>query len=649
MVKQALSFYIANQMMKQLFVGLFALAISTGAKAQLRVLPLESNPNIKLYLQAHPDYTWNQTSKLGKADFKDTLKLPFFEEFLNDHIYPDSSHWQDNNVYVNRHFGIRPPSYGVATFDHLDADGNPYTSFHNTDVISADTLTSQCVDLTDINGYSVSRADSLYLSFYFQPKGRGQQILSTDELKLAFKDKDGNWVPVWSQTGKNQDDFEQVLIAIDSSKYLHDAFQFRFNNLTHRWGNNNHWHIDYIEIDTGRSFNDLYNRDVAIQSEPSSMLKNYSVLPYTHFQADLSEQQANTSIRLSNRSDLLKQISLKYRESVDGNVIGSVNNFSNISNCDAYDDTSRTIGLYNFSGLSDSVFTIDRTYICKEDTQESIRRFQFNDTVVAHQIFDNYYARDDGSAEAGFGFDNLIGREGSIAVRFNMKKRDTLQGVGFYFTQLNHDVSDERFTIKVWTSIAINGGQDSLVYEEFRARPTYSNKINGYTFYPLTSLVILNPGDYYIGWTQDSDFTLNVGLDQNHGRIEGRGNAANPDIFYHIGSSWIANSNKALYGSPMIRAYIGHYNDPTASIEKRQSNSTSVLPYPNPSSGVLTLQGLEQGKVTVYSMQGQLLHESEPKNQQIDLSELRNGRYLLRWENVKSNEAGASWIDIFHD
>lgn len=645
MGKSTLSFYIANRMKKQLALGFLLLGFLFSAQAQLKVLPIEANPSIKTYLKNHPDYQWNFSGKLHKKASKDTLQLPFFEDFINDHIYPDSSRWLDNLVYVNRSFGIRPPTYGVATFDHLDPDGNPYNNLHNTDLMSADTLTSQCIDLTDLDGHNITKADSLYLSFFYQPKGRGQQILSNDELRLSFKDTGGNWIEVWLAIGSTQVEFEQILIPIDNDAYLHDAFQFRFNNITHRWGNNNHWHIDYIELDTGRTFDDLYNRDVAIQSPPTSMLKNYSVLPYEHFLADAAgERQTNTEIRLSNRSDLLKQISVKYSEAVNSTVIGSIDNFSNIDNCNAYDDTARTISLYNFSGLSGNVFTIDRTYICKEDSQESIRRFQFNDTIVSHQVFDNYYAKDDGSAEAGFGFDNLIGRDGSIAVRFDLKQKDTLHGVGFYFTQINHDVSDRRFTIKVWRSIAVGGDKDSLVYEEFRSTPTYSNRRNGYTYYPLTQEVILDAGTFYIGWTQDQDFSLNVGLDQNHGRILGRGTGANPDIFYHIGSGWIANSNTALFGSPMIRAYVGEYKDPTVSVEKVEEPEVTL--YPNPTEGNLYLKGVDASFIQIYSPLGQLVAEPEIKNGEMNLSGLRNGRYLLRWMNESRTNAGAKWITI---
>jgi hypothetical protein len=648
MVRQTFSFYIANPMMKKLITGLFFLGFSTLIQAQLRVESLNVNPTIKNYLQQAPDYSWNQSSKLHKANTYDTIQLPFFEEFLGEHIYPDSSKWLDNFVFVNRSFGVRPPSYGVATFDQLGPDGNPYQPLHNTDVISADTLTSQFIDLTELKGYSLTASDSIYLSFYFQPKGRGQQILSTDELKLSFKKANGDWTEVWSQTGREQSEFEQVLILIDSAYYLHEGFQFRFNNISHRWGNNNHWHIDYIELDTGRRAADLYNRDVAIQRGPASMLKNYSVLPYSHYLVDAANESHNTTqIRLSNRSNLLKQISVKYRETVDAIVVGSIDNFTNIDNCNPYNDTLRTIDLYDFSGLSGNIFTIDRKYICKEDSQESIRRYQFNDTIISHQVFDNYYARDDGTAEAGFGFDNLIGRDGSIAVRFDMKKRDTLQGVGFYFTQINHDVSEKRFTIKVWRSIDINGGKDSLVYEEFRSKPTYSNKINGYTFYPISTDIVLDAGTYYVGWTQDSDFSLNVGLDQNHGLIVDREKSANPDLFYNIGGSWIANTNPNLYGSPMIRAYVGEYNDPTVNVEKVKDVALRI--YPNPSSGVIHFTGLNITNANIYNMQGQLIHSSEVKNEQIDLSELRNGRYLLRWNNVLTHKAGASWVDIFHN
>jgi len=651
MANTSFSIYIAKRIMKQLLICILLVASALQMQAQIKAFPLQENKEIKQYHKTHPDYQWNSSHKLTKKAKDDTLELPFFEDFILDHIYPDSSKWMENMVYVNREFGIRPPSYGVATFDQLDHEGNPYLSLHNTDIDAGDTLTSLRINMTDMGGHQLVPKDSIYLSFFYQGKGRGQQILSTDELELSFKDTGGHWIEVWSKTGVSQTEFEQVMIPISSVAYFHDAFQFRFNNITHRWGNNNQWHIDYIQLDTGRRANDLYNRDVTIQSEPSSMLKNYSVLPYQHFLADEANEKHNsTHLRLSNRSNLLKQVSIKYRETVDGNQVGAIDNFTNIDNVLAYDDTNRIVDLYDFGNLTGNEFTIERTYICKEDSQESIRKFQFNDTVVAQQVFANYYARDDGSAEAGFGFDNLIGREGSIAVRFDMKMRDTLQGVGFYFTQINHDVSDKRFTIKVWRSIAVNGAKDSLLFETFQSRPTYTNKLNGFAFFALDSPLVLDPGEFYVGWTQDQDYSLNVGLDQNHGRILGRDQSANAEIYYHIGAGWIQNTNKALYGSPMIRAYVGEYSDPTAGIKKPKADAinTKVYVYPNPSSGVFTLSSPEAQFVQVYDLRGQLLSEFEVENRKIDLSELRNGRYLLRWTNADRSRSGATWLQIAH-
>ncbi len=119
------------------------------------------------------------------------LELPFYDDFSKTGIYPDSTKWLDNYVFVNSDYGVFPINTGVATFDILNEYGDIY-GFASIFPFVADLLTSFPIRLDSIYDESIQAmreltpADSLYLSFYYQPQGRGGPPLSYDSLILEF-------------------------------------------------------------------------------------------------------------------------------------------------------------------------------------------------------------------------------------------------------------------------------------------------------------------------------------------------------------------------------------------------------------------------------------------------------------------------------
>lgn len=119
------------------------------------------------------------------------LFLPFYDDFSEMTIYPDTSRWLDNEAYINDHFPYFPVNYGVATLDAIDATGDLYPEASPFTFI-ADRLTSKPIrldSLFDENGVAIKKftaEDSIYLSFYYQPHGRGDVPLGHDSLILEF-------------------------------------------------------------------------------------------------------------------------------------------------------------------------------------------------------------------------------------------------------------------------------------------------------------------------------------------------------------------------------------------------------------------------------------------------------------------------------
>ena len=114
--------------------------------------------------------------------------LPFFDDFSHSDLYPDSTKWTDNNVLVNDGFPLCPPNRNGATFDVLDANGKVY-SYAISNAFVAEYLTSARIRLDSImepEPRALTPADSIYLSFYYQPQGNGNAPEAQDSLVLQF-------------------------------------------------------------------------------------------------------------------------------------------------------------------------------------------------------------------------------------------------------------------------------------------------------------------------------------------------------------------------------------------------------------------------------------------------------------------------------
>lgn len=114
--------------------------------------------------------------------------LPFFDDFSHSNFYPESTKWTDNNVLVNDGFPLCPPNRNCATFDVLDANGRVY-DYAISNAFVAEYLTSVRIRLDSImepEPRALTPADSVYLSFYYQPQGNGNAPEAQDSLVLQF-------------------------------------------------------------------------------------------------------------------------------------------------------------------------------------------------------------------------------------------------------------------------------------------------------------------------------------------------------------------------------------------------------------------------------------------------------------------------------
>jgi hypothetical protein len=161
----------------------------------------------------------------------------------------------DNFAYINTDYGKYSPTIGVATLDAIDATGALY-SVAGPYQFEADYLTSQPIRLDSVFTpvqRAIFKSDSVYLSFYYQPQGRGSMPAKKDSLVLEFHSPinltRSRAYPILQslRTGlymvkcrrrsvdtfalQNGHYFRQVLIPVtDSAIYFKKGFQFRFRN-----------------------------------------------------------------------------------------------------------------------------------------------------------------------------------------------------------------------------------------------------------------------------------------------------------------------------------------------------------------------------------------------------------------------------------
>lgn len=583
--------------MKKIFVVFFTTLFVLNGFSQGPVLtPLQSNAALK--------YGYKKVYTIKRA-LNDTLKLPFFEDFTNGGVYPDSKQWTDSNVYINSHFPISPPSHGVATFDNLDKKGAPYNELSgNTNGVS-DILSSKPINLKNYkslnNTIPYTPKDSIYFSFFYQPQGLGDILDGSDSLVLKFIDSFGFSRTVWKGIGTKTKPFKQVMIPIKNGIYLYNGFKFKFINYCKNTGNMNQWHLDYIRINSLRTVNDTTMADFAINSIPVGPLRWYETMPYDHFKASVANNLMDSVSFTLKNNNADKGINYNYSiEVLDANnttLYTTSNNNRNINPLAENTEKFAQVKLDTFSAKSPFV---NLKYGISSTSNDGLPQLYNNNNINNFYTkplrFSNVLAYDDGTAEGGFGlaYENLPPGPGYVAMKFETFKPDTLRGISVFFNRSVVDVSSKPFELMVWKTIslppAVNMNNDVILKTDSIAFPTYLDTINGFVNYVFDTAIALPTGTFYIGWKQSSIFNLNVGYDNNY-HYDKKANYRNPNVFFNLNSYW-ENVASTITGSPMMRPILGDKiksNVPNIGSVKNIQKGLNITIYPNPSHGAREL------------------------------------------------------------
>lgn len=549
------------------------------------------------------------------------VTLPFFEDFTGYDLYPDNSKWIENQVYINNTMCVSPISRGVATFDALNELGMPWDPSSNNNYRYTDSLTSQPFDLT---GYTP--IDSLYLSFFYQPQGLGFFPLVGDSLVLFMRIRYGDWLPVWKMQGSALKPFTQVMIPITDTLYFYNAFQFRFANIAALNYSDAIWNLDYIRFDAHRNMYDTLVNDIAYSGNPTFLLNDYASMPYRQFIANTSGERALTyRDSVHNNYDSPQPITYGFtaRDEGTGTILQStVTNTATLAPSSIQALANNAYTTIVPAGIYDKVVFENKHYIESTTATGSVP----NDTIIKEQVFDNYLAYDDGSAEQSYYLSLFPSLPGKIEVEHHLNTPDTMQGMAIYFGRTAPTQAYKSFSIQVYSQLAgINGAvADNLLYLQDPCYPGYADTVNNFWIYKFDTPLPLPAGTFYTGVmmpAESNSDSLYFGLDLN--RIGGN------HAYYNVLSSW---NPSLIHGAIMMRPLLGQ-NIKASGVQpviapKRDTWNV----YPNPATNEIgvTFPGDGTADYTITNIQGQAIKTgSTINNRDIDITTLQPGMYFI--------------------
>ncbi len=565
-----------------------------------------------------------------------SLTLPFFDDFStfsqptdDPEIPVDMQRWSDLGAYINCTYAIDPPTIGTVTLDGLNLNGYPY-NFTPDAYGPADTLTSLPIDLS---GFSPE--DQVYLTFFYQGGGYGNSPDPQDSLVVEFYAPIGGedpWFHAWSIPGEETDGFQQVFIPVDDNLFLDDGFRFRFRNYATLSGNLDHWNIDYVFLNDNIDPENFDFFEVAFVNCPNTLLQDYTAMPWTHFQTNPPQfMRQNISTLQRNLSNTqADNVTSGFKVAYEDQVDDFQNDFSIV--VVQPDETFTTDYAIN-SAPNDFVFDAsvsDTTATFEVSFYEDKIGILFeekigvpnNDSLVFHQVFQNYYAYDDGSAERGYSL-NVPG--GRVAMQYSIAGPDTIYGIFVHFTPIQSDNSLENFILRLYGN---NGGQpgDELIENfQFKSPVYFTDTRNTFAYYEFDDPVEVD-GTIYIGFVQDSETELNIGLDKNTN--------ANPSRLYYqlgLGTQW---QQSAIQGSLMLRpVFKAGMTNLWNGIDEEMPLTFTL--YPNPASTFVDVQSealvTEPLIIALRDLSGrEVIQKSfSGRNARMDVRNLPAGMYLF--------------------
>jgi hypothetical protein len=636
--------------MRSIYISIL-LFIGSGLFAQEVVTGLQFNPVVKM------QYLKNKMLKSGNENDTIPITLPFYDDFSTSKVFPSPLRWIDSDAFVNTDYPVYPIDLGVVTLDAIDDSGSMYMdAVRGPDEFIADHLTSRYIRLDSVFSpvpKALSPSDSVYLSFYFQPQGRGLAPHNTDSLVLQFLLESHHdsispvdttpipdrWREIWSVPGMSLDSFYmvnnhyflRVMIPITDPTFFKKEFRMQFYNYVSlatneepSWeGNCCQWNIDQVYLNYGRNMNDTIHKEIRFIERPPSLLKNYQSMPYAQFCNNPSNEMTDSlTMLLTNRDSTSHAVKYSYNVTQPGGSF-TANYQSPVINLLPYTKYAFAYITYPPIPFTFPISSADSNlFEVKHIVRDLTPGSTLADTIIGYQSFNDYYAYDDGTAEAGYG---LKGTGGEMAYRFKLNKSpDTLRAIRIYFNHTLDTANIQLFYLTVWND---NSGIPGDTIYSRAVMTQYPDSLDKFTNYLLENPVPIS-GSFYVGTIQTTDDNLNIGLDTYNN------SAAN--LFYNVTGNWEAS---AITGAPMIRPVIG--KPLPLGIANLALNKGNMKVYPNPcSTGIVhialdgsgSLQNNENWNIIISGLTGQQVYCTRGTDV-IDISGLSSGIYFVKVYN----------------
>lgn len=585
-------------------VGVDTIVVTPNPSSQVVVYDIDVYPVTSMTITAWPPYSIWDTVGFNSPDtiginpdlVQDSLFVytvaPDPRTYLQNGVQVPFILWEDDHVYINGTYPVDPPTIGVATFDGLDRTGFPYRFDQPTAYGRADRMTSVPIDLDYVVG------DSLYLSFYFQPQGLSgdDQVQPIDSLLLEFyAPLEDRWYLVWWSEYFPLAPFQEVMLPITDERFLHDGFRMRFVNKGTLSGALDHWHLDYLRLGAQRTFDDTVLVDVAFVYPESTLLQTYTSIPFKVFEQNAAGFMAGQVEETMKNLDVVdKFITWGANSGLDGgpltNAFGAGNNISN--NASSTFISTHAVAPFFYDPALSTDFAFWRTKFWLNATPNINL---YNDTLELVQEISNYYAYDDGSAEAGYSL-NVAGAK--MAYRFDLPTGDSLRAFRAYFDPVFEDPSNGSFILTVWTSL----NPEVIQHQNFSfSTPQYRmDGLNHFVEYALDSVIWVE-GTIYIGWVQTTADKLNLGFDKNRNNQD--------KIFYKTSGPFLGTG---FQGSLMLRPVFVANEDPFLAIDDEAPvEAPELLAFPNPVTDAFRIRWngemVSGGRLQVVDLSGRMI------------------------------------------
>jgi hypothetical protein len=483
---------------------------------------------------------------LTRDDGFDTLPFsatqPFFDDFSTARTEPDGQRWfTDSSAFdlprKTFQMAVDPPSYGVVTFDGQQRNGRPYAT---NAIVSgvADRLLSQRLDLSGL-----SPADSVILTFYLQPQGRGDIPEATDSFYVYVRTSlpDEEFRLIFATGGRPVRDFDQVILPLEDSAFFHAGFQLRFESIGGLSGALDHWHLDYVYLAPNLQRNNLRFNDRSITQVLRSPLDPYTAIPAQHYLPG-QRYMDDFSLNLSNLTTQPQQVGVTARidDPVGSNPFlgGALSGGS--ASVPPYAQGAAPVNISRFDdqplNFSIATYQLTAALAGSDDYPE-------NDTLRRRFGIDSLLAYDDGEADAIFG----LNKPWSFGMQVELDRPDSVTAVwicfvpSVYFNPLAGTTTyleDQPFRILFWD----DPDPDSIFSQQAGgARVRYGTAPNHFERYAFPAPVAV-PATFWVGVQQVNSIPIGVGLDRTFDRDD--------LTYYDASGDWI---NTNVGGALMIR------------------------------------------------------------------------------------------------